>query len=65
MRGKQTNVKPKTLDIFFFPPLSLCLLDNENERQEKLCTTNEEEKRARWRHALTNSHADLPGERVV
>jgi hypothetical protein len=33
MRGKQTNVKPKTLDIFFFP-LSLCLLDNENEHQK-------------------------------
>lgn len=29
MRGKQTNVKPKTLDIFFFP-LSLCLLDKMN-----------------------------------
>ena len=65
MRGKQTECKTENARHFFLPSLSLCLLDNENERQEKLCTTNEEEKRARWRHALTNSHADLPGERVV
>jgi hypothetical protein len=62
MRSKRTNVKPKTLAIFFFPLSLFCLLDKMNK---KLSTTNEEEKRARWRHALTNSRADHPGERAV
>jgi len=57
------NVKPKTLDIFFFPLSLFCLLDKMNK---KLCTNKRRRKtRTLETHALTNSRADLPGERVV